>query len=116
MVRIARTKKRWTARPGQSNLFPAYWWPIGHRATMRDCYGKHPVAGEVIAHTAYSVLIMTRNGERIWGGTSLLEDPTGEIWPWPRNEKVDSSAGSGRRSRKRSRGAGGSKSMGVRSK
>lgn len=87
---INRAKRRWTLHPDfrvsplRARQFPgqarhrvplAVNWPIGSWAVMRDCYGQAPTGGIVIEHFKYSVTIKTRSGQRIHGGTTLLDKP-----------------------------------------
>src|SRR6478609_1234702 len=62
-------------------------WPLGHMAVMRDCHGKARTKGQVVERNAYSVTLRLRDGTYIFGGTSLLEEPTGLPWPYENDDK-----------------------------
>lgn len=55
-------------------------WPLGHLTIMHDWRGQGRIEGEAIERTKGMVLIRTRYGELIWGGTTLLDPPTGRKW------------------------------------
>lgn len=55
-------------------------WKLGHRAVMRDCYGRKRWEGQVVERGTYEVTLWLPDGTILHGSTSLMEPPTGEKW------------------------------------